>query len=68
MKRGKRYQEAMKLVDTKKAYEIGKGLANDEVELIIRDGLIKEKVASSEILGRLKELVWLEFHYFHIFS
>lgn len=36
---------------------VGKGLANDEVELIIRDGLIKEKVASSEILGRLKELV-----------
>lgn len=36
---------------------VGKGLANAEVELIIRDGLIKEKVASSEILGRLKELV-----------
>lgn len=36
---------------------VGKGLANDEVELIIRDGLIKEKVASSEILGKLKELV-----------
>lgn len=36
---------------------VGKGLANNEVELIIRDGLIKEKVASSEILGRLKELV-----------
>ena len=36
---------------------VGKGLANDEVELIIRDGLIKEKVASREILGRLKELV-----------
>lgn len=36
---------------------VGKGLANAEVELIIRDGLIKEKVASSEILGKLKELV-----------
>lgn len=36
---------------------VGKGLANDEVELIIRNGLIKEKVASSEILGKLKELV-----------
>lgn len=36
---------------------VGKGLANAEAELIIRDGLIKEKVASSEILGRLKELV-----------
>lgn len=36
---------------------VGKGLASGEVELIIRDGLIKQKVASSEILGRLKELV-----------
>ena len=36
---------------------IGKGLLNGEVELIIRDGLIKEKIASSDILARLKELV-----------